>query len=88
MHRFKIKNFPVTDKQLAGLPFGRQVEHIRNLNVFKENSKRGWLGTKHKSVPAALKEFIDLYRVTEYFFVDKQSDTYHDDSIEIWYKTA
>ncbi len=88
MHRFKIKNFPVTEKQLAGLPFGRQIEHIRNLHVFKENAKRGWLSTKHKSVPVALKEFIDLYGAKEYYFVDKQSDTWHDDSIEIWFKTA
>ena len=87
-HHFRIKNFPVTEKQFSGLSFGRQVEHIRNLHAFKENAKHGWLGTKHKSVPVALREFVSLNNVTEYYFVEKQSDTWHDDSIEIWFKTA
>jgi hypothetical protein len=86
-HVFKIDGF-IKWTEYNKLPFGRQIEYIRNFDGFKEKAKRGWLNTKRKTVEAALREFMTLNNVKQFYFKHRQSATWHDDSIEIWYKTA
>lgn len=75
------------EKDFNGMPFGRQIEHFKKLQEFKETAKRGHLGQKRKSTAAALKEFIQLYNVVEYYFKDTETSCYRDDSLEIFYKS-
>jgi hypothetical protein len=70
------------------MPFGRQIEYNNIIKDFKDTAKTGYLGTKRKSVSAALAEFKKLYGVKEYYFIDTTAPGYKDDSIKIWYKTA
>ena len=83
-YRLKIENFP-KEKDYNGMSFGRRLDYRKPLEDFMNRSKIGHLATKHKSVAKALKEFKDLYNVREYYFIDRQSKFYHDDSIEIHY---
>jgi len=86
-HHFKIKSLGITDKQFAAMPFGRKIEFHRKIADFQNESKSSCLNTKRKTIKAALKEFTALYGVSEYYFVERQGDSWHDDSIQIWYKT-
>ncbi|MFM1755131.1 MAG: hypothetical protein RL621_15 [Bacteroidota bacterium] len=86
-HHFKIKSLGITEKQFSSMSFGERVNYIRKIQDFQNESKCGYLGTKRKTVKAALKEFIALYGAVEYYFVERQGDSWHDDSIQIWYKT-
>lgn len=85
-HHFKIKSLSITDKQFAKMSFGDQIPCIRKIADFQSESKVGYLDTKRKTVKASLKEFISLHDVSEYYFIERQGDSYHDDSIQIWYK--
>ena len=82
----KIKGIPPT-KEFNQLSFGRQLDYRSKISDFKSGAKIDHLATKRQTVAKALKEFIALYNVDEYYFVDNQSSTWHDDSIEIFYTT-
>jgi hypothetical protein len=86
MLRFKIKSITITDEKYDRLPLGRQMDYDQSLKTFKDLARVGYLGTKRKSVKKALSEFIKLNQVTEYYFIDNNTDNYWDDSIQIWYK--
>lgn len=86
MLRFKIKNIKVTEKIYNQLFFGRQIKYHQVFKDFKLKANEGYLNTKHKPVNKALKEFINLYKVKEYYFIDNNTKDYWDDSIQIWYK--
>lgn len=83
-HHIKIPGLTTTT--FARLSFGRQLDHWPAINAFKESAKRGWLNTKRRAVSTALREFVKLHDVKEYYFAEKQGQNWHDDSIEIWYK--
>lgn len=85
-HHFKIPSFKISQKEFAMLPYGRQIEHIRELHAFQEGARVGWLDTKRKTVAIALKEFMSLYKPSAYYFTERQSNVWHDDSIKIYYK--
>lgn len=83
--KVKINGFP-KESEYNKMPFGRQIEFQQKIKEFKSSAKIGHLATKRKSVASALKEFIDLYNVTEYYFIDTTTPDYKDDSIQIYYK--
>lgn len=86
-HHFKIKSLGITDKQFAAMSFGERIIYCRKIADFQNESVCSCLNTKRKTVKGALKEFITLYGANEYYFVERQGDSWHDDSIQIWYKT-
>lgn len=86
MYRFNLPSLQLKEKDFNILPFGRQIEYFKKIEEWKKAAKRIHISQKRCSTAKALKEFKDLYRPTEYFFVDNQTANYKDDSIEIWYK--
>ncbi len=85
-HRFKIPSLGITDKQLAALPFGRQLEHLRAIAEWKKGAKSVYISQKRRSTAAAIKEFRSLYSPSEWYFEDSAKDGYRDDSFQVFYK--
>ena len=83
-HILKIDGLP-TESAYNALPFGRQIEHRRTIEAFKAKAKSIHFSAKHKTTAAAFKEFKKLYRPTQWFLINRDSQTYHDDSFEVWY---
>ena len=80
----KINGVP---KDFNSLSFGRQIEYRHIIADFQKTAQRGSVDQKRRKHSAALKEFIRLNEVTEYYFITHDSPTYRDDGFEIWYKT-
>ena len=80
----KVQGLP---KDFAKLPFGRQIEFNTTLKTFKETSKSAHVGAKHSSTLKAVKEWIKMMGVTEYYAVwQKDSSYYKNDSVQVYYK--
>ncbi len=84
---FKIDGLP-KDTAYNAMPFGRQIEYRHAIEAFKASAQKTWVSSKRKSTASALAEFKRLYKPTQYFFVNHDGPGYHDDSFEVWYKTA
>lgn len=80
---FKISQLGISDKEYHKLPFGRQLEYAKRIQEFKSKAKTNHVSIKRKHYKRALKEFIDLYNVNEYWC----SFSLQDDSFEIYYTT-
>ena len=83
--RFKIKSLGITEKEYAGLPFGRKIDYIRKINEFKNTAKTNHVSQKRKKSSTALKEFLKLYNVDEYYCSFYDTNQCRDDSYQIWY---
>lgn len=84
---FVIKNLKISDNDFNRLPFGRQLDYLRGINIFKETAKQGYIGAKGIPFSKALKQWKTLYRPTEYYCVCRDKDgVWKDDSVEVWYK--
>lgn len=83
---FNLPSIGIKEKHFNILPWGRQVEYLQKIETWKQYSKKIHISQKSRSTAKAIKEFKDLYRPTEYFFVDRETANYRDDSIEIWYR--
>ncbi len=86
IRKFKIKGMP-SDKEFAGMPFGRQIEHWRTIAAFKETAKSVHLSQKHRSWKTVLAEAKKLYEVDQFFCEFFASEFYFDDSFEFFYTT-
>lgn len=84
--KFKIKDLGVTDTQFKGMVFGRQLEYIRKIQVFKETAKSTHLNQKRQTYTKAIREFVKLNDVTEYYCRFFSGKDYFDDSFEFFYK--
>jgi hypothetical protein len=84
-YRFKISGLP-KDKEFELMPFGRQIEHFKSIEAFKQSAKKGWVSMKRISSAKAVKEAIKLYEAKEYYCVFYDCPNYRDDSFEFWYK--
>lgn len=84
--RFKITSLGITDKQLAELPFGRQLEYLRKIQAWKEGAEYVWLSQKRRSHAAAFKEFRAAHPQAEYFYEVHDSREYRDDTFQVFYK--
>jgi hypothetical protein len=85
--KIKVNGMP-TEREYNAMPFGRQLDHRHTLATFKATAKSTHLSQKRQTYAKALKEFIALNDVTEYFnAAPKGSWDSHDDSFEVWYKT-
>lgn len=82
---FKI-NGVIKDTEYNRLPLGRKMEHNAALKAFKDSAKSTHISQKRKSHKQAIREFIKLYNVTEYYYVANVDTHCYDDTFEIWYK--
>ena len=84
--KFKIPSLGITDTQLAGLPFGRQIEYRKKIEAWKFDAIMGYVSQKRTSYTKAIREFVKLYNVKEYYCSFHASDDYFDDSFEFYWK--
>ncbi len=85
IRKYKIKGLPA-EKELAGMPFGRQIEHLRAIEAFKTACKSTHLSQKRQTYTKAIREAVKLLGATEWycdFYCDSQMK---DDSFEFWYR--
>ena len=87
IRKFKIKGLP-TEMELDAMPFGRQIEHLKAIQVFKDSCKSTWLSQKRQSYQKAIREAIKLHGVTEYYCEFYCDSMVKDDVFEFWYKGA
>lgn len=74
------------DSEFFKAPFGRQMDDLKKIKVFKETAKTGHAGAKGKSTMAAVKEWVKLYEPTQFYASWKaDSSSYKDDSVQIFY---
>lgn len=88
LHKFKIKGMP-KDTDFNGMIFGRQIEWFKKIEQFKNESKSSHISQKRQSYSTAIRDFIKLNNVTEYyccFFPKTKNAQGWDDSFQIWYK--
>lgn len=76
-----------TEREYNAMSFGRQLDHRKTLAQFQATAKRTHLSQKRQTYTKALREFIALNDVTEYYTVFNAGDQCHDDSFEVWYKS-
>lgn len=86
-HHFKIASVNVSEKVFNSLPFGRQIEHLKAIQAFKESpdTKSTHFNQKGMTFAKGLKAFLALYNVKEYYTIDRNGPEWKDDSTEIWY---
>lgn len=70
------------------LPFGRQLDYLRAIEAFKASAKSTHLSQKCRSYKAAIKEFVKLNGVTEYYAKFQAGKDVYDDSFEFFYKVS
>jgi hypothetical protein len=85
IRKFKIKGLP-SDKELAGMAFGRSLETLKAIEKFKTEAKSTHLSQKRQSYAKAIKDAIALYDVKEYFCQFECSPQCKDDTFQFWYK--
>jgi hypothetical protein len=83
--RFKIVGL-LKDTELAALPFGRQIEHLRKLENFKLDAKSVWISQKRRTSASAIREAIKLYDAKEFYCQFADSATCRDVSILFYYR--
>lgn len=85
IRKFKINGMP-TEKEFKGMPFGRQIEHLRTIEAFKASCKSVHLSQKRQTYQKAIREAIALYNVTEYYCDFLCGQYAKDDSFQFWYR--
>jgi len=85
----KVPGVAVSPNDLAGMPLGRQVEHIQKLRAFEShpNTKQGWVDLKGRKSPGpAIREFVKLYQATSFSVAVRWEEYWRPDSVEIYYQ--
>lgn len=82
--KFKIKGFPKV-AEFNAMPFGRQIEWHKKIQEFKAKAKDTHISQKRITNAKAIREFIDLYNVDEYYCEFHDSPDYRDDTFQVWY---
>jgi hypothetical protein len=86
-YRFHLPSIGIKEKHFNILPFGRQLEYFKAIELWKKEAKTTYVNQKCRSTSKAICEFKDLYQPKEYFYIDRETANYRDDSIEIYYKS-
>lgn len=82
--RYNLKKLP-KPVELAGMSFGRQIEHLRAIREFCATAKSGWVSQKRKASAIAIREFCKLNDVKEFYCEFYDDSQYWDDTFEIFY---
>jgi hypothetical protein len=88
LYKYKIRAVSVKPKDFMAMGFNRFVEKraIHNqFAEFKKSAKSMHVSQKRRTNAAAMREFIDLYNVDEYYCEYHDQGDYRDDSFEVWY---
>jgi len=88
---FKVPGVSISPNDLAGMPFGRQIEFIHKLRAFESHpdTKKGWVSLKGRKSPGpAIREFVKLYQATSFYVAVRWEEYYRPDSVEIYYQTG
>jgi hypothetical protein len=85
IYKFKLKGFP-SEAEFKAMPFGRRIEWFQKIEQFKKEAKVAGVSQKRQPYAKAIREFVKLYRPTEYFTSFYSSPDYWDDGFEVWYK--
>jgi hypothetical protein len=85
IRKFKIKGMP-KDRELAAMPFGRQIDHLRVIQAFKAECKSTYLSQKRQSYRTAIRDAVKLLGATEYYCEFYCDANCKDDSFEFWYR--
>ena len=72
---------------VARMPFGRQIEHLKAIQEFKAGCKSVYLSQKRQTYAKAIREAIKLYNVDEYYCEFYCDSMMKDDSFEFFYTT-
>lgn len=83
--KFKIVGLP-KDTEFAKMPWGRQIEWLRKIQEFKDSAKSVHLSQKRQSYTKAIREFVKLNEVKEYYCSFHAGRDYYDDTFQIWYR--
>lgn len=81
---FKLKGVP---NNFTSLPFGRRMEYHRTIETFKQSAKRSHVSQKRVPYRKAIKEFIKLNDVDEYYCSFHSELEYFDDTFEFFYRS-
>lgn len=86
MSRLKVKvKVDGVPKDCHLLPFGRQIEYLRKLDSFRKSAKITWISIKRQSVAKAWKEFIAMFKPSQWVAQWVESEYAKDDSIKVYY---
>ena len=85
IRKFKIKGLP-KDSEFEAMPFGRQIEHLQAIRVFKNVAFSTWLSQKRKSWQSVIKEAIRVLQAKEYYCEFHCDPDYKDDSFQFFYR--
>jgi hypothetical protein len=83
-YRFKIHAVKITPRDFMGMNFGRQIEYHRQFDEFKKTAKSTHLSQKRQTRAKAIKEFVELNQVDQFFAAVNPQDH----SFEFWYTTT
>jgi hypothetical protein len=83
-YNFKINGL-IRDAEFNRLPFGRRIDHNPAILAFKAGAQHIHYSAKGKSTRAGFRDFKALYQPTQWFYVDYDTPSYHDDSFEVWF---
>lgn len=84
-YKFNNKTFP-SPVQLENLPFGRKILFLKQIQQFKSEAKKTYISQKRTTAGHAIKEFVKLYDVKEYYCIFYDTDQIRDDTFLVWYK--
>ena len=87
----KKKNYAVQingiENDFPSKPFGQQIDAMKKIKEFKTNAKSTRVDAKGKATMAAVKEWVKENKPSEFFASwEKDSSSYKDDSVEIFFK--
>lgn len=85
IRKFKIAGMP-KDTDFAVMAFGRQIEHFKTIEAFKEANKHEYVSKKRVSAAKAIREFLKMTKAKEFYCAYHDGENYSDDSFPIWYK--
>ena len=71
--RYRIKGIP-KETQFRKMSFGQQIEFIRKFEEFKLEAKSAHISQKRTTSEKAIKEFLKLNDVTEYYCTFYESE--------------
>lgn len=84
--KYRIKGVnPIGVNEWGTLPFSDKIELNKQFKAFQARSLTQYVSQKRQSNAKAMREFIDLYDVDEYFCMYYDDKDRRDDSFEVWY---
>ena len=85
--KFRIKDLGITDREYGKLILGRRVVYHKNIKAFIDTAESVHISQKRRSHAKDWKEFLELYKPTEWYTMYHDGgDNYRDDTFQVYYK--